>query len=237
MTGRRVGALDEVEEQLFEVGLAVLVEECGGLPSACTRPLWMIATREQSFATSCIACVEKMIVFPSDRSSPIFLSTARATNTSSPDVGSSKIRTGGSCTIVRAIETFCFIPVDIFPPRTSRKSSIWSHPKDRLHPVAEPIRGPSRRACRNTRRTPRPSSGRRSRYSPDMKPMLARTAAGSVATSWPATIARPPVGLRTVLRMRRVVVFPAPLGPSRPKISPGLQSNPTSETAGTHPRR
>ena len=27
------------------------------------------------------------------------------------------------------METFCFMPVDIFEPRTSRKSSIWSHAK------------------------------------------------------------------------------------------------------------
>ena len=58
--------------------------------------------------------------------------------------------------------------------------------------------------------------------------MLDRTAWGSATTSWPATTARPPVGRSTVLRMRKVVVFPAPLGPSSPKISPGWQSNETS---------
>ena len=89
----------------------------------------MTATREQSFSTSCMAWVEKTIVFPWSRSSAIFWRTTRATRTSSPEVGSSKIRTGGSWTIVRAIETFCFIPVDIFEQRTSRKSSIWSQPK------------------------------------------------------------------------------------------------------------
>ena len=52
--------------------------------------------------------------------------------------------------------------------------------------------------------------------------MLARTACGSSTTSCPATTARPEVGLSTVLRIRNVVVLPAPLGPSSPKISPGL---------------
>ena len=47
----------------------------------------------------------------------------------SEEVGSSKIRTGGSWTIVRAIETFCLIPVDIFDPSVSRKSFIWSQSK------------------------------------------------------------------------------------------------------------
>ena len=61
--------------------------------------------------------------------------------------------------------------------------------------------------------------------------MFARTASGSVRTSWPATIARPPVGLSTVLKIRRVVVLPAPLGPSSPKIAPGWHSKVTSATA------
>jgi hypothetical protein len=43
--------------------------------------------------------------------------------------------------------------------------------------------------------------------------------------------------VKTVLIIRNVVVFPAPLGPSRPKISPGRHSKLTSETAGTHPSR
>ena len=47
---------------------------------------------------------------------------------------------------------------------------------------------------------------------------------------------RPPVGFKTVLRMRRVVVLPAPFGPSRPKIAPGRHSNETSVTAETQPR-
>ena len=66
--------------------------------------------------------------------------------------------------------------------------------------------------------------------------MWSRTASGSATTSWPATIARPPVGRSTVLRIRRVVVLPAPLGPSNPKISPGWQSKLTSATAETRPR-
>ncbi len=91
--------------------------------------MWITATRVQSFSTSCIEWVEKTIVLPWSRSSAIFWSTTRATRTSRPEVGSSKIRTGGSWTIVRAIDTFCRIPVDILAPRTSRKSSIWSQPK------------------------------------------------------------------------------------------------------------
>src|SRR4051794_2852070 len=54
--------------------------------------------------------------------------------------------------------------------------------------------------------------------------------------SKPATVAAPPVGFRTVQRMRSVVVLPAPLGPSRPKIAPGRASKETWSTAWTSPR-
>jgi hypothetical protein len=70
----------------------------------------------------------------------------------------------------------------------------------------------------------------------DMYPMFARTCSGWVSTSKPATVARPPVGRRTVLRMRRVVVLPAPFGPRSPKIAPGRHSKLMSETAETQPR-
>src|SRR5262245_44956376 len=50
-------------------------------------------------------------------------------------------------------------------------------------------------------------------------------------------VAVPPVGRSTVHRMRMVVVLPAPLGPSSPKISPGRASKLTEATAWTMPRR
>ena len=63
-------------------------------------------------------------------------STALATSTSRPEVGSSKISTGGSWMMARAIDTFCRIPVLIFAPSMSRKSFICSVAKTS-----------SRRAC------------------------------------------------------------------------------------------
>ena len=44
-------------------------------------------------------------------------------------MASSKISTGGSWTMARAIDTFCFMPVDIFAPSTSRMSFIFSRSK------------------------------------------------------------------------------------------------------------
>ncbi len=66
--------------------------------------------------------------------------------------------------------------------------------------------------------------------------MRRRTSWGWRATSKPATDADPAsIGSR-VVSMRRVVVFPAPLGPRNPKISPGATEMVTPRTASTAPR-
>ncbi len=50
----------------------------------------------------------------------------------------------------------------------------------------------------------------------DTKPICRRTIAGCVTTSYPLTVAVPLLGRKVVLRIRNAVVFPAPLGPSKP---------------------
>ena len=52
----------------------------------------------------------------------------------------------------------------------------------------------------------------------------------------PAMVAVPLVGSRSVASIRRVVVFPAPFAPRRPKIFPGSQVRLILETALTKPR-
>jgi hypothetical protein len=54
---------------------------------------------------------------------------------------------------------------------------------------------------------------------------------GSRARSWLLTRMRPEVGLRRPAIIRIVVVLPAPLGPRKPWISPGLTSRLTPSTA------
>ena len=51
--------------------------------------------------------------------------------------------------------------------------------------------------------------------------------AGFGATSIPSMVARPPSGRRRVVRIRTVVVLPAPLGPSRPSTVPGATERST----------
>ena len=63
--------------------------------------------------------------------------------------------------------------------------------------------------------------------------MTRRILAVSVTTSNPATRAVPLVGSSRVVRILISVVFPAPLGPSRPKYSPGSTSRSTPPRAVT----
>ena len=51
-------------------------------------------------------------------------------------------------------------------------------------------------------------------------PLSCLASAGCAATSTPARNARPEVGTTRVVSIPAVVVFPAPFGPSKPKISP-----------------
>ena len=55
--------------------------------------------------------------------------------------------------------------------------------------------------------------------------------AGWATTSMPATEANPDVGMTLVVSTPTVVVFPAPLGPSNPKISPACTVRLSSSTA------
>src|SRR6185312_8420142 len=166
-------------------------------PSARIRPRWTIASRSQSFSASRMMCVENSTHLPCSRSSATVLSKARATSTSKPEVASSKISTGGSWTKARAIETFCFMPVDILAPKRSRISFICKRWK---RCSIRPLSVSSSRPCRRPKYSTISQAVMRS-YTPvlaDMKPICRRTCEGCVSTSAPATVTEPPVGRKTV---------------------------------------
>src|ERR1700691_939965 len=70
-----------------------------------------------------------------------------------------------------------------------------------------------------------------------MTPITRLTSSGSLATSKPATNALPLVMGTRVVIMRMSVLLPAPLGPSRPKISPSATEKLTPLTASKAPKR
>jgi len=64
-----------------------------------------------------------------------------------------------------------------------------------------------------------------------------RAPSGSSLTSQPAIHARPVAGRSSVASIPTVVVFPAPFGPSSPKISPGATVNEIPSTAAAAAER
>ena len=65
--------------------------------------------------------------------------------------------------------------------------------------------------------------------------MRLRASMESSATSCPSMSALPRSGTISVVRMRNVVVLPAPFGPSRPVTTPSAAEKETSSTATTGP--
>ena len=216
-----------------------IVRRSSSVPQATILPRDMIATRSQSFSTSRMMCVENRIVLPRPRSCLMLFSTARCTSTSSPAVGSSKISTGGSLTSARAIDTFCFMPVLIFAPGTSRKSCIWSVVKSSSIRDAEHVGRDVVQPAVVLDHFPRGHAVVDAGVRGQKADVVAHL--GGLRHDVEAGDGRRcrPMGLSTVQSMRSVVVLPAPLGPSRPNTSPGPHGevNGIDRRASAGPRR
>src|ERR1043165_5691050 len=63
--------------------------------------------------------------------------------------------------------------------------------------------------------------------------MSRRTLSGSRWASTPSTTMRPDEGRTRLVMQPRVVLLPAPLGPSRPNVSPASTANEIPRTAST----
>ena len=82
------------------------------LPAASSLPRSMIPIEVQKSASSERMWLEIRIVLPIPRSSFSSAFISRRARGSSPEAGSSRIRTGGSWTSVLARQSRCFIPFD-----------------------------------------------------------------------------------------------------------------------------
>src|SRR5579872_553491 len=138
---------------------------------------------------------------------------------SSPVVGSSRKSTVGECTSALARSSLRFIPPEYVFVRRSAASvspTSWSSSDARVRAARPWI--PYSPHCSSSSSRPVWTGSRP--ISCSATPIRRRTEAPSVATSKPATNARPEVGGSSVHSIRTVVVLPAPLGPRKPKTSP-----------------
>ena len=177
----------------------------------------MMATRSQSASASERMWVEKKTVLPSCLSCSIRSRTSRRPSGSSPDIGSSKKTSLGSCRIACAIPARCSMPLENLrncTPLTSVRPTRCEH---FLHPALAVLAGNSRKLPVVVEQFVRGQVivevglfGKKSDLRFDLR----------IGPIMPQMRALPAVGNTSPISIFSVVVFPAPLGPRKPKISP-----------------
>ena len=195
-----------------------------------------MAMRPASWSASSRYCVVSNTVVPrSSLSERTSCHNAMRLMGSRPVVGSSRNNTCGECTSERARSRRRRIPPE-YPP-TRRSPAAVRPTRSRSSPLrrrASTRPMPCRVACSRSSSFPVMSGSMAA--SCNATPIERRTMSASVTTSYPATLADPPVGRSKVVSMRTVVDLPAPLGPRNPKISPSVTSRSTQSTAITSPK-
>src|SRR5688572_21770543 len=158
-----------------------------------------------------------MMVTPVSLSARTSAHMSRLSSTSTPAVGSSRKRMRGSCDSAFAISTRRFMP----PERVMMRLSFLSHSDRSLSTFSIwPGSGalPNRPRLRDT--VAHTVSNASVVSSCGTSPMAERAARYSETMSYPSTRMLPSPGLTMPQMMLISVVFPAPLGPSKAKISP-----------------
>jgi hypothetical protein len=163
--------------------------------------------------------VVRKIVTPERVRSVITSHIAARLRGSRPVVGSSRKITAGRTMRLAARSSRLRMPPEYVPTRRSAAStrSNWSSSSAARSPAAP---RESRHSLAIIRRFSLPVCSSSIATSWPVRLMLRRTSARPVTTSCPATLAVPASGLVSVVRMRTVVVLPAPFGPSSENTLP-----------------
>jgi len=206
----------------------------GEAPLRTVRPRSRIITWSQTNSTSESRWEFKKMVLPRPRSSTSRSRTCLRPTGSSPSVGSSSRSRSGSWRSAVARDVRRRMPPESVETRLSRRAAMST--SFRTSSVRRSI-------ASSSMPTSRPKSARfsptvRSWYtarSCGMYPIRGRTARGGM--SKPRTFAVPEFGAVSPSQMRSSVVFPAPFGPRRPKVTPEGISRDTPASASTSPKR
>mmetsp|Transcript_80943 Transcript_80943/g.216019 ORF Transcript_80943/g.216019 Transcript_80943/m.216019 type:complete len:554 (+) Transcript_80943:100-1761(+) len=217
---------------------------CWGDPMVASLPAAMIPTRCDKASASSMECVVSRIAdFPAPAIPWMMSHIARRALGSSPQLGSSITINVGSPMVAMAVESFRLFPPDSWParacsnrarPQEARRSATTDWSSAPCMPLIPPY---SSRCSRTVSRS-------RSASNWGQYPICFHASRVLLATSTPHTWISPLVAAISPQSMRRVVVFPAPLTPRRPRISPGSMSRDMPRTACTplkpppeHPRQ
>mmetsp|Transcript_13566 Transcript_13566/g.37204 ORF Transcript_13566/g.37204 Transcript_13566/m.37204 type:complete len:265 (+) Transcript_13566:245-1039(+) len=189
----------------------------------------MMAMRSPKMSASSMKCVVRTVTRPS-RTPWMMFQVDRRLKGSMPEVGSSRKETRGR--LIRAMhsESFRFWPPDREPARVihfsaSPTSCIISLARFSTSRAGTPRSKAKVRRCSIT------VSSDHNTSCCGQTPMRRRISVMSVRIEWPAIVASPALGVTMPVSMLMVVDFPAPLWPSKAKISPSYIVNWRSSTA------
>ena len=150
-------------------------------------------------------------------------------STSTPAVGSSSTITGGRCTSACATSTRRFMP----PESWRMLASALSARPRLVQQLVDPgvVVAHAEVAALDAQRLAHAEERIEHQLLRHDAERAARLRVVGSTTSCPSTVTRPPLARARPARMLISVVLPAPLGPSRPKNSPGSMSKLTSSSA------
>ena len=209
---------------------------CMGVPWAMILPLSITTMSSASWSASSRYCVVSSNVVPWATRPRNTSQSSERLRGSSPVVGSSRNSTGGLASRLTARSRRRRIP-----PEYDLTCLLAASVSENCSSSSSPRRASSRRPMPYNppimRMFSRPDRISSTVAACPVRPMLRRTASGSAMTSCPAMRAVPLVGGDSVVIMRTVVVFPAPLGPSRPRTEPWPTVKLTPSTAVKSPKR
>ena len=170
-------------------------------------------------------CVEKIIVAPLSRRARISPLSRFALMGSKPENGSSKISSLGSWSTVAMNCTFWAIPLESSLTFLSHQLSMPNFSNHTFSLQVASLRDNPLRRAKNMACSPTFIF----LYSPRSSGMYPMRYTSSALISFPPNITRPLSGAIMRLIIRSNVVFPAPLGPSKPYIDPsGIDSDTSS---------
>src|SRR4051794_27035747 len=180
-------------------------------------------------------CVVRRIVAPRPTSVSSTAHSSSRARGSRPVVGSSRNSTSGPATSVAARSRRRRMPPEyVFVRRSAAAVSENSSSSSAARAFATFRPRWCRRPIMTRFSRPVISSSTVALWA--ARPRIRRTDCACVATSKPATVARPASGTDMPERIRTAVVLPAPFGPSRPQTVPRGTSKPTSASALVSPK-
>src|SRR5437588_2571725 len=249
---RRRGGASAVRPPRYASTTAGSVRTSSGVPSAIFLPKLSTAMRSHTPMTTFISCSIRRMVRPaSRRSAPMRAVSACVSAGFIPAAGSSRSRSRGSVASALAISSRRWSPYGSAPagscargPSPTRSSSSRARVRTRASSVrwAGAASPPSSRVARVRRCRPMTTfsradipRNRRMFWKGRAMPRAVMRSGRSPPVGSPRNRTRPAVARRKPVMTLNSVVFPAPLGPISPTISPSATANDTSSTARSPP--